>query len=307
MKIKFLEWTNALFEASFGGGYQRGGNLSHGRDSNRDERKLSKSEEIELAEQSPIFRKHMSPTGWKFVTTVHAAARAFQRRLEFEFQQWREIHDRVAARCDAFNKWKKGDNFVLFYSKSLKQGYVTNVFPDTKTIRIITVLPKEKNLAPPGTAKVLVESAEADFEMYLMEAAEVEAILREEDLTEAATSMEAPDGMTISKYGTGGTVPKVGDWLARSIHYSMLSGAHAYEIVGFSGTSTILAQEHGFEEAGNENTRVLKLDRTKKVGTVVKLRVGKRGDVKIAGGYLDFYTKAEVDAKGIKFSGSRYD
>ena len=364
---QFKDYVAFLVEWSGGGGYQRGGTLAHGRDSSRDEKKLTKSEEIELAEQSPIFRKHMSPTGWKFVTTVHAAARAFQRRLDFEFQQWREIHDRVASRCDGFDRWKKGDNFVLFYSKSYQQGYVTNVYPDTKTIRIITVLPKGKNLAPAGTAKVLVESTDADFEMYLMEAAEVEAILREDALeeidkstlksylkkadksaadhsqksreawekgdkeaddkhftkamnrekgkigahkrlNEAAQSTVAPDGMLVSRdYGASKVAPRIGDWVSYKVHYSMLSSAGAFEIVGFSGKSTLIVQEYEMKDNGSDH-RVLTLDPTKKkAGPPIKLRVSARGDIKIGSQYADFHTREEVQSKGIRYSGSRYD
>lgn len=374
------EWLEDLLEAAFGGGYQRGGTLGQARDSARDERKLSKSEEIELAEQSPIFRKHMSPNGWKFVTTVHAAARAFQRRLEFEFSQWKEIHDRVASRVAGFDRWKKGDNFVLFYSKSYQQGYVTNVFPETKTIRIITVLPKGKNLAPAGTAKVLVENYQATEDLELMELTieDVEFLLNEgleearkkpvapaglpsavrmdamrlaqQDVREKkpkrtiddkwikpygsnaakfhavysdnydstasfhglneATGKElpaAPEGMTLYNR-SGNVVPKIGDWLAYSIHYTMLSGAHAYQITGFSGKSTIIAQEYQMVDQGNDATRVLVLDPSKKIGAPVKLRVGRGGDVK-AGfrSYMQFHSKEEVASKGIKFTGSRYD
>ena len=308
-KRNLREWLEELLEA-FGGGYQRGGNPQHAnRTSARDEQKMSKADEIAIAEQSPIFRKHTSPTGWKFVTTVHAAARAFQRRLDFEFQQWKEIHDRVAGRCDGFDKWKKGDNFVLFYSKSYQQGYVTNVYPDTKTIRIITVLPKGKNLAPAGTAKVLVENYEATEEVELQELteADVDMLL---GLNEAAGDMTpaAPEGMTVSKnYGRDKVVPKIGDWVSYKVHYSMLSSAGAFQIIGFSGKATLIVQEYEMKDNGSDH-RVLTLDPSKKKATApLKLRIGSRGDIEVGTQYADFHTKEEVESKGIKYSGSRYD
>ena len=145
---QLLEWV---------GNFQRGGTTGN-RTNQRDERKFTKQEELEMADQSPIFRKYIAKNGWKFTATIHAAARAFQRRLEFEFAQWKLIHDRVAAKLETFTRWKQGDNFLLFYSRSLEQAYITQVYPDQKTVRIITVLPKGKNLVPADTGKVLVES-----------------------------------------------------------------------------------------------------------------------------------------------------
>ena len=145
---QLLEWV---------GNFQRGGTTGN-RTNARDDKKFTKHEELEMADQSPIFRKYMSRNGWKFQTTVHAGARAFQRRLEFEFAQWKLMHDRVAEKLDGFTRWKKGDNYLLFYSRSLEQAYIVQVYPDQKTLRIITVLPKGRNSVPSGTGKVLVES-----------------------------------------------------------------------------------------------------------------------------------------------------
>lgn len=154
-----LEWT---------GNFQRGGTTGN-RTNQRDDKKFTKQEELEMADQSPIFRKYTSKSGWKFQPTIHAAARAFQRRLDFEFTQWKLIHDRVAAKLDTFTRWKQGDNFLLFYSRSLEQAYITQVYPDQKTVRIITVLPKGKNLTPADTGKVLIESVgEVDVEIIEM-------------------------------------------------------------------------------------------------------------------------------------------
>lgn len=149
------------------GNFQRGGTTGN-RTNQRDEKKFTKQEELEMADQSPIFRKYTSKSGWKFQPTIHAAARAFQRRLDFEFTQWKLIHDRVAAKLDTFTRWKQGDNFLLFYSRSLEQAYITQVYPDQKTVRIITVLPKGKNLVPADTGKVLVESV-GEVEVEIIE------------------------------------------------------------------------------------------------------------------------------------------
>ena len=157
---KLREYIEALMNGTLNewtGNFQRGGTAGNARNA-RDDRKFTKQEEMEMADQSPVFRKYMTKDGWKFVCTIHAAARAFQRRLEFEFEQWKFIHDQVGAKLSAFTRWKAKDNFLLFYSRKLEQAYITEVFPDQKTVRIITILPKGKNLVPAGTGKVLVET-----------------------------------------------------------------------------------------------------------------------------------------------------
>lgn len=164
---KLREFVEQLLE--WVGNFQRGGTTGNNTNK-RDDKKFTKQEELEMADQSPIFRKYMAKNGWKFTATIHAAARAFQRRLEFEFTQWKLIHDRVAAKLDTFTRWKAGDNFLLFYSRSLEQAYITQVYPDQKTVRIITVLPKGKNLVPADTGKVLVESVgEVEVEVVEMD------------------------------------------------------------------------------------------------------------------------------------------
>ena len=114
----------------------------------------SKDEEAELAKISPIFQ----PTqyqGWKIQTSVHAAAQAYDRRPDFEFNDWKDIHRRA---INALDKKANGD-FIIF-SKSFDQGYVVNANARLKTLRIITVLPKGRKNPKPGTDVLIVENVD---------------------------------------------------------------------------------------------------------------------------------------------------
>lgn len=54
-----------------------------------------------------------------------------------------------------------GDN-ILFFSKSLKQGFVSAV-DDKGNLRLITFLPRGKDFPKPGTEKVVVEGIEEEI------------------------------------------------------------------------------------------------------------------------------------------------
>jgi hypothetical protein len=55
---------------------------------------------------------------------------------------------------------KVGDN-ILFYSRSLNQGFVSAVGPDG--LRLITFLPRGKGHAKEGTKKVMTESVDGQI------------------------------------------------------------------------------------------------------------------------------------------------
>ena len=115
-------------------------------------------------------------------------------------------------------------------------------------------------------------------------------------------STTAPEGLTM-----GGKVPRVGDWVTGSLHYSMLSGADAYQIVGFEGKSTVVAQEFKMKDVSKDgHTRVLALS-SEKIGQPVKLRVGKSGGIKNGSINLHLVTKNDAEVNGIRYTGSMYD
>lgn len=114
----------------------------------------SKDEELELAKQSPIYQ-NTQYQGWKITVMVHAGAQAYDRRPEFEFDQWKELHRRA---INALPRNARGD--FLVFSKSMDQGYIFTADTRSKSLRIITVLPRGAKFPKPGTELLLVESLE---------------------------------------------------------------------------------------------------------------------------------------------------
>lgn len=112
----------------------------------------SKSEELELAKQSPIYQ-NTQYQGWKITVAVHAGAQAYDRRPEFEFDEWKDLHRKA---INALPNNAKGD--FLVFSKSMDQGYIFTADTRSKSLRIITVLPRGAKFPKPGTELVLVES-----------------------------------------------------------------------------------------------------------------------------------------------------
>jgi hypothetical protein len=116
----------------------------------------TKEEEMQIAKQSPIFVK-LQYKGWVIDPTIHAAAQAYDRRPDFELDDWKKLHRRSVEHIMSQDLKKSGE--YLFYSKSLDQAYVTAIDTARKTVRIITVLPKGKNRPNgPTTTQVIVEN-----------------------------------------------------------------------------------------------------------------------------------------------------
>lgn len=120
--------------------------------SGRPKSSRSKDEELELAKMSPIYQ-NTQYQGWKITVAVHAGAQAYDRRPDFEFDKWKELHRRA---INALPKNARGD--FLVFSKSMEQGYIFGANARSKTINIITVLPKGAKFPKPGTELILVES-----------------------------------------------------------------------------------------------------------------------------------------------------
>lgn len=117
-------------------------------------RKRSKEEEMEIANQSPIYRD-TKYEGWKIKSTIHAAAQAYDRRPGFEFDDWKKLHRKA---IQAMKKANKMDGDFIVFSKSMEQGYVFSANSKRKSMRIITVLPKGRRNPKPGTDLLMVES-----------------------------------------------------------------------------------------------------------------------------------------------------
>lgn len=128
----------------------------------RGDGKRSKEEEIAIAKQSPIF-KDTQYQGWKIEISVHAAAQAYDRRPEFEFNQWKDLHRK------AINGIGKGSGDFIVYSKSMEQGYVVSVSNRKKHLKVVTVLPRGRKNPKPGTELVLVEQMFNNNEIELIE------------------------------------------------------------------------------------------------------------------------------------------
>lgn len=119
--------------------------------------KRSKEDEVSIAKQSPIFQK-TSYQGWSFDVSVHAAAQAYDRRPDLEFDDWKKLHRNAVTGLMKDKSAKTGD--YIFFSKSLDQGYVAHVDVKRKAFKIITVLPKGRKNPMPGTSVLMVEGVE---------------------------------------------------------------------------------------------------------------------------------------------------
>ena len=120
----------------------------------------SKEEEMELAKIAPLFFK-FPYQGWTMFPSIHAAARSYERRPDMEVDDWKKLHRRVADYLQKSTKKQSGE--YLFYSKSLQQGYVAVVAYNTKTVKIITVLPRGRSNPDSNTTKIIVENKEIEL------------------------------------------------------------------------------------------------------------------------------------------------
>lgn len=119
--------------------------------------KRTKDDEKSNAEASKF--KYFKNRGWEIDPSIHAASQAKDRRPEMSEDDWKKLHRSVIAAIP-----KKANGDYLFYSKSQQQGYVASVSAKKKRIRIITVLPKKRSNAKPGTNRLVVESEDYGYE-----------------------------------------------------------------------------------------------------------------------------------------------
>ena len=116
-------------------------------------------------------------------------------------------------------------------------------------------------------------------------------------------SQDAGEGHKV--YSRGHRIaPNIGDFLTTSVHYTMLSSFNVYEIVGFSGKSSIVVQELNTTSEDNGHTRTIKAVKPKEVvGKPFEVRVSRTGGVKIHGQDAILETKFE----NLVRTGSSYD
>lgn len=102
----------------------------------------------------------------RITASTHAKSQAKDRRPEYTKVDWEQLHKKVAQKIDDNGLYD--DAWILFYSKSMKQGYICVLkYIDRRgllDVRVITVLPKGKNNPQGGnsggtTVLELMESA----------------------------------------------------------------------------------------------------------------------------------------------------
>ena len=96
---------------------------------------------------------------WKnlwVMNTIHGAERIMQ-RSKLGIDGLKELFKRSIEKFKTMNT--KAGEALLFFSKSLNQGFVAAVGPQGN-LRLITFLPPGKHHAKEGTLKVIMESAD---------------------------------------------------------------------------------------------------------------------------------------------------
>lgn len=118
-------------------------------------------------------------------------------------------------------------------------------------------------------------------------------------------SKEAGEGHKVYSYGHRKT-PSVGDFLTTTIHYTMLSSFDVYEIVGFTGKTSIIVQELATDRTDDGHTTTIKVSKPKQViGKPFEVKVSRTGNVKIHGKDASYTESKDFDK--LKRTGSTYD
>lgn len=119
--------------------------------------KKTREEEMALAKQSSLKRTNLG--NWTIKPTLHGSAQAQDRVPDITSDQWMAMHGRMVDTLKKITDIpQKRETEVIFYSKSLNQGYVVAHDPQNKELRIMTVLPRGNPFAKSGTKKIVMES-----------------------------------------------------------------------------------------------------------------------------------------------------
>lgn len=92
--------------------------------------------------------------GWEVIERRHALIRTNERHADAVID---ELLDRVVNRLNMLVGRITRPGEYLFFSTGLNRGIVCDVTPQTKRLRVITVLDSGKQIALPGTKKVIIE------------------------------------------------------------------------------------------------------------------------------------------------------
>lgn len=139
MPISFIEFVDES--------YQVGSHKSPRREPDH-----SREDEVNHARKSSLQSGTLG--AYKVKVSTHAAARAYQRRPDLAPHHWADmLHKTMKA---VRNERHKEKSYVV-HSKTHDQAIVVHHIPQSRTIRVITTLPKGKSNAKEGTSKVMVE------------------------------------------------------------------------------------------------------------------------------------------------------
>ena len=112
---------------------------------------LTKSQEINMAQASSL--KSGMVGAYNVKVSIHASARAYQRRPDMAPADWNTLLTRAIKSVRSH----KTEQEYLVYSNEFDQGVVVSHIPKSRTLKVITVLPQGRGNEKPGTEKVLVE------------------------------------------------------------------------------------------------------------------------------------------------------
>lgn len=128
--------------------------------------KRTPDEEREIAFNKSALFFAFKFQGWLFKSSIHAASQAYDRRPDMSEKDWKDMHKNVS---DALLKMDKVDSAYMFFSKKYDQGYIAAVDFTKKRATVITMLPKGRSFAKPGTISMMVEGIDYPVEIITVE------------------------------------------------------------------------------------------------------------------------------------------
>jgi hypothetical protein len=123
--------------------------------------KLPKDVERRYASKSAM-RPRVRVGEWTIKSTMHGAARAYQRVPTWTSANWLQLFEKIVAKLPSLKLPSKEEVEVLFYSSSMKQGLAMAYDKSRLEMRVITVLPPGANIPLPNTKKYIVEGVELE-------------------------------------------------------------------------------------------------------------------------------------------------
>lgn len=115
---------------------------------------MSKEQERELAELSS-FMFPFRYIGYMIKPSIHAAAQAHIRRPDMTTDDWKKLHRNVVM---TIKEKSLTSGEYVFYSRSMKQAYVSVYDSRRRLLKIVTVLPEGRSNPKPGTKRMVTEA-----------------------------------------------------------------------------------------------------------------------------------------------------